>query len=107
LWKEFGFSGWLDLAFIWSNESLVLNTVILDIQSKKIYGGGCLTEKVEFTSDRMEKVRQAAMHFRDTVTGFFKEHSAELKDWRFAVESGEAGYLVDVSVKVLIKPKSK
>ncbi len=66
-----------------------------------------LSGKIEFSSERMEKIKQAATDFKDSVVGFFKEYSAEMKDWRFAVESGEQGTVVDVSVKVLIKPKSK
>jgi len=66
-----------------------------------------LTEKIEFSSERMEKIKRAAMDFKESVVGFFKDYSAEMKDWRFAVESGEQGTIVDVSVKVLIKPKGK
>lgn len=66
-----------------------------------------MSGKIEFSSERMEKIKQAATDFKDSVVGFFKEYSAEMKDWRFAVESGEQGTVVDVSVKVLIKPKSK
>ncbi len=61
----------------------------------------------EISAERMEKIRQAASNFKDQVASFFKEYSAEMKDWRFAVESTEAGYVIDASVKVLVKQKSK
>ena len=64
-------------------------------------------EKIEVTPDRMEKIRTAITGFRDSVVSQLKDLHAEVKDWRFAVESHEEGITVDVSVKVLIKPKTK
>jgi hypothetical protein len=61
----------------------------------------------EFTSGQMDKIKQAATNFKDQVAGFFKDYSAEVKDWRFAVEGTEGGYVVDAQVKVLVKQKSK
>lgn len=66
-----------------------------------------MPEKVEVTSETLEKIKHAATEFRDSVMNFFKDYSAEMKDWRFAVESSDQGTVVDASVKVLIKPKSK
>jgi hypothetical protein len=66
-----------------------------------------MTEKVELTTERMSKIREAAMHFRDQVTGFFKEYDVEVKDWKFAVENSESNYIIDASVKILVKPKRK
>jgi len=31
----------------------------------------------------------------------------EIKDWKFAVENSEANYVIDASVKVIVKPKRK
>ncbi|MGD0159067.1 MAG: hypothetical protein ABSB89_02080 [Candidatus Bathyarchaeia archaeon] len=64
-------------------------------------------EKVEVTPERMERIRDAITGFKDSVVGQLKDLHAEVKDWRFAVESHEEGITVDVSVKVLIKPKAK
>jgi hypothetical protein len=66
-----------------------------------------MTEKVELTTERMGKIREAAMHFRDSIGSFFKEHEVEIKDWKFAVENSEANYIVDASVKILVKTKRK
>jgi hypothetical protein len=66
-----------------------------------------MAEKVEVTPDRMEKIRTAITGFRDQIVNQLKDLHAEVKDWRFAVESHEEGVTVDVSVKVLIKPKPK
>jgi hypothetical protein len=66
-----------------------------------------MTEKVELTTERMGKIREAAMQFKNSVSSFFKEHEVEVKDWKFAVENSEANYIVDASVKILVKPKRK
>jgi len=66
-----------------------------------------MTEKMELTTERMGKIKEAAMHFKDTVMTYFKEHEVELKDWKFAVENSEANYIIDASVKILVKPKRK
>jgi hypothetical protein len=66
-----------------------------------------MAEKVEVTPERMEKIRSAITGFKDTVVNQLKDLHAEVKDWRFAVESHEEGVTVDVSVKLLIKPKAK
>jgi len=66
-----------------------------------------VAEKVELTTERMGKIREAAMHFRDSVGSFFKEHEVEIKDWKFAVENSEKDYVIDASVKILVKAKRK
>jgi hypothetical protein len=61
-----------------------------------------VTEKVEFSSEVMNKIKQSAMNFKDSIANFFKGHSVEIKDWKFAVEcTSESGCEVDVSVKYL------
>jgi len=62
-------------------------------------------EVAEATMDKMEQIRKAVGDFRNTVAGHVKDLNAEVKDWRFGVESHEEGVTVDVSVKLLIKPK--
>ena len=67
-----------------------------------------MTEKVvELTTERMTKIKDAAIHFKDQVGSFFKEHEVEIKDWKVAVENSETNYIIDASVRVLVKPKKK
>jgi hypothetical protein len=66
-----------------------------------------MTEKMELTTERMGKIKEAAMHFKDTVMTYFKDHEVELKDWKFAVENSETNYIIDASVKILVKQKRK
>ncbi len=64
-------------------------------------------DPVEFTAERMNKIKDAAIQFKNNVMTFFKEHDVELKDWKFGVESSDSNQVVDVTVKILVKPKSK
>ena len=66
-----------------------------------------MAEKIGLTTERMGKIKDAAMNFRDSIATFFKEHDVEIRDWKFAVENSEANYIVDASVKVVVKPKRK
>ncbi len=66
-----------------------------------------MSEKIEFTTEVMNKIKQSAMTFRDSIVNYFKENNVEIKDWKFTVESSENNYVVDASVKVIIKPKAK
>jgi len=60
---------------------------------------------VEVAMDKMEQIRKAVGDFRNAVAGHVKDLHAEVKDWRFGVETHEEGVTIDVSVKLLIKPK--
>jgi hypothetical protein len=69
-----------------------------------------MTEKeklVEVTMNKMEQIRKAVGDFKDTVASHVKDLHAEVKDWRFAMESKEEGVVVEVGVKLLIKSKEK
>lgn len=64
-------------------------------------------EIAEVAMDRMDQIRTAVEEFRNTVASHVKDFHAEIKDWRFGMESHEEGVTVDVSVKLLIKAKEK
>lgn len=61
----------------------------------------------EITMEKMEQIRKAVSDFRNTVASHVKDLHAEVKDWRFAMETHEEGIIVDVSVRLLIKHKEK
>lgn len=63
-----------------------------------------MTEKIELSAEGMNKFKQAAMEFKDTLVSYFRDHNVEIKDWKFAVESSEDSYIIDVSVKMKLKP---
>ena len=65
-----------------------------------------MAEKVfEFTTERMEKMRQAAAKYKEEIASYFKDMTVEVKDWRFAVGKTDEGHTVDAEVKILLKPK--
>jgi hypothetical protein len=64
-------------------------------------------QSLEVSSEALGKIKQAASEFKDTLMKYFKENNVEIKDWKFAVENNEAGYVVDASVKIKISPKAK
>ena len=53
--------------------------------------------------DKIGQIRKAVGDFRNAVASHVKD--TEIKDWRFGVETHEEGVTIDVSVKLLIKPK--
>ena len=66
-----------------------------------------MARKVEIDSDKMEDIKQAAFDFKDSIARVLKDQHVEVKDWKIGTESHEEGITIDVSVKVLIKPKVK
>jgi hypothetical protein len=66
-----------------------------------------MPENIEFSSEGMGKIKQAANEFKNTLIAYFKDNNVEVKDWKFAVENSEANYVIDASVKIVIKPKNK
>jgi hypothetical protein len=64
-----------------------------------------MPEKNVVSSDSLGKIKQAANEFKDTLVSYFKENNVEVKDWKFAIQNSEAEYIVDASVKIIIKPK--
>jgi hypothetical protein len=64
-----------------------------------------VARKFELDSVKMDDIKKAAFDFRDSVAKVLRDSHVEVKDWRLATESHEEGMTIDVSVKVLIKPK--
>ena len=62
-------------------------------------------EKFEFTAEKMEKIKQAAVNYREEIASYFKGMTVEVKDWRFAVGSTDEGHTIDAAVKLILKPK--
>ena len=66
-----------------------------------------MPENIEVSSESVEKIKQAFNGFKNTLETYFKENNVEVKDWKFAVENSESGYIVDAAVKIQIKPRNK
>ena len=63
--------------------------------------------KVEIAMDKVEEIKKAAEDFKNSIAGRLKDMHVEIKDWRFGMGSNEEGVTIDVTVKILIKPKAK
>jgi hypothetical protein len=66
-----------------------------------------MPEKIEVTSEGIDKIKQAINEFKNTLGTYFKDNNVEIKDWKFAVSNSESSYVIDASVKIQIKPKEK
>lgn len=64
-----------------------------------------MAKKVEIDSGKMEDIKKAAFDFKDSVLKVLKDNNVVVKDWKVGTESHEEGITIDVSLKVLIKPK--
>jgi len=56
---------------------------------------------------RLQKIGEAVASYRDTLVSHFKDMDVVVKDWNFSVGKAEKEYNVDVTVKLVIKPKAK
>jgi hypothetical protein len=66
-----------------------------------------LTEKIKLSIDGMAKAKQAATEFKNSLVNYFKDMDVEVKDWNFNVENASGGIILDASIKMQLKPKSK
>lgn len=66
-----------------------------------------MSEKMEISAESIDRVKQAAMEFKDTILSHFKDNMVEVKDWKFAIENVESSYVIDAAIKIVIKPKAK
>jgi hypothetical protein len=56
---------------------------------------------------RLQKIGETVAGYRDALVSHFKDMDVEVKDWNFSVGKAEKEYNVDVTVKLVIKPKAK
>jgi len=56
-------------------------------------------------TDRLQKIGQTAQEYKDVIVNQFKDMEVEVKDWNFAVGKADKEYIVEVNVKLGIRPK--
>jgi hypothetical protein len=66
-----------------------------------------VTEKGVDIIGRLQKIGETVGSYRDALVSHFKDMDVEVKDWNFSVGKAEKEYNVDVTVKLVIKPKTK
>jgi hypothetical protein len=67
-------------------------------------GGARLSEKPNIT-EGLQKIRETATQYKDSLVAAFKDMEVDVKDWNFAVGKMDKQYNVEVSIKLAIKPK--
>ena len=72
-----------------------------------LFGGGNVTDKSIDLTERLQKIGETVANYRDALMSHFKDMDVEVKDWHFSVGKVEKEYNVDVTVKLVIKPKTK
>ena len=66
-----------------------------------------MTEKSVDLTARLQKIGETVSSYKDSLVSLFKDMDVEVKDWHFSVGKVEKEYDVDVTVKLVIKPKTK
>jgi hypothetical protein len=64
-----------------------------------------MSEKHIDVTERLQKIGQTVNEYKDALTSHFKDMDVEVKDWHFTVGKLEQEYIVEVNVKLGIKPK--
>ena len=58
-------------------------------------------------TERFQKIGESFNEYKESIMSHFKDMDVEVKDWHFSVGKEENAYNVDVTVKLVIKPKAK
>ena len=64
-----------------------------------------MSEKHIDMTARLQQIGQTVNEYKDALTSHFKDMDVEVKDWHFTVGKLEKEYIVEVNVKLGIKPK--
>ncbi len=56
-------------------------------------------------TEKLQKIGQTAQEYKEAIANHFKDMEVEVKDWNFAVGKMDTEYNVDVTLKLVIRPK--
>jgi hypothetical protein len=56
-------------------------------------------------TEKLQKIGQTAQEYKDAIVSQFKDMEVDIKDWNFAVGKMDKEYNVDVTLKLVIRPK--
>ena len=56
-------------------------------------------------TEKLQKIGQTAQEYKDAVVNQFKDMEVEVKDWNFGVGKMDKEYNVDITLKLIIRPK--
>lgn len=66
-----------------------------------------MSEKEINITERLQKIGKTAEEYKDAVIGYFKDMEVDVKNWNFSVGKTESEYVLEVNLKLAIKPKKK
>ena len=55
--------------------------------------------------EKLQKIGQTAQEYKDAIVNQFKDMEVEVKEWNFGVGKMDKEYNVDVTLKLVIRPK--
>jgi hypothetical protein len=64
-----------------------------------------MSEKHIDVTERLQQIGKTVNEYREALMSHFKDMDVEVKEWNFAVGKLEKEYIVDVNLKLSIKPK--
>ena len=64
-----------------------------------------MSEKHIDMTERLQKIGQTVNEYREALMSHFKDMDVDVKEWNLAVGKLEKEYIVEVNVKLGIKPK--
>jgi hypothetical protein len=64
-----------------------------------------MPEQVNIT-EKLQEIGKTAQEYKEAIVNQFKDMEVEVKVWNFAVGKAEKEYVVEVNLKIGIKPKA-
>ena len=64
-----------------------------------------MPETVNIT-EKLQKMGETANEYKEAIMSQFKDMEVEVKDWNFSVGKMEKEYIVEVKLKLGIRPKN-
>ena len=64
-----------------------------------------MSEKHVDVTERLNKIGQTVNEYKDVLMSHFKDMDVYVKEWNFTVGKLDKEYIVEVNVKLSVKPK--
>ena len=64
-----------------------------------------MSEKHIDVTERLQQIGKRVNEYRESLMSHFKNMDVDVKEWNFTVGKLEKEYIVEVNVKLAIKPK--
>jgi hypothetical protein len=56
-------------------------------------------------TEKLQKIGQTAQEYQDAIVSQFKDMEVEVKDWNLGVGKIDKEYNIDITLKLIIRPK--